>query len=233
MMLPVAILAGGLATRLRPITDKIPKALVEVAGQPFIMHQLNLLKRNAVGRVVLCVGYRGEMIQDVVGNGNQFDIKIEYSFDGKNLLGTGGAIKKALPLLGKEFFVLYGDAYLPCNYKAVQRVFKNSRKMALMTIFHNKGEWDASNVEFKDGRILDYDKKNPSDRMQHIDYGLGVFKASSFEKFPENEYIDLAQIYRVILENGELAAFEIKQRFYEIGSFDGVEEMKRYLAHNT
>src|SRR5579864_6791465 len=141
-MLPVAILAGGLATRLRPMTDKIPKALIEINGQPFIAHQLRLLAGRGIARVVLCLGYRGEMVRDYVRDGWNFGLQVNYSFDGPELRGTAGAIHQALPLLGESFFVLYGDSYLPCDYAAVEHSFTESGKPALMTVHRNDGQWD-------------------------------------------------------------------------------------------
>src|ERR1700746_2162223 len=146
--LPGAILAGGLATRLRPVTEKIPKALVEVAGRPFLEHQIELLKRNSVEEVVLCVGYLGQMIEQRYGNGETVGIRIRYSYDGPKLLGTGGALKRALGLLPDAFFVLYGDAYLPVDYQAVAATFREGDKPALMTVFANADAWDTSNVWF-------------------------------------------------------------------------------------
>lgn len=229
-MLPVAILAGGVATRLRPLTETIPKALVDVNGEPFIAHQLRLLRAKGIERVIICAGYLGEMIQECVGNGVRFGLQVEFSFDGPRLLGTGGAIKKALPLLGDAFFVLYGDSYLPCDYRAVQTEFDKSGRLALMTVFRNDGRWDKSNVEFVDGRVGAYDKRHHTPRMHHIDYGLGVFKQSAFEIVPEEQPYDLAMLYQDLLAKGELAAYEVGQRFYEIGSLEGLEETRRYLA---
>src|SRR5215813_4996024 len=153
-MLPVAILAGGLATRLRPITDRIPKALVEINGEPFIAHQLRLLHARGIRRVVLCLGYLGEMVREFVGDGQAFNLTVEYSFDGPTLRGTAGAIHQALPMLGSAFFVLYGDSWLPCDYKEAGQVFADSGKTGLMTVFRNDGRWDSSNVEFAEGRVL-------------------------------------------------------------------------------
>jgi N-acetyl-alpha-D-muramate 1-phosphate uridylyltransferase len=229
MILPVGILVGGLATRLRPITEKIPKALIKIGGQPFIAHQLKLLKKNNIERVVLCAGYFGELIRDVVGNGNQFGLHVEYSFDGPVLLGTGGALRKALPLLGDEFFVLYGDSYLDCDYHAVQLAFESSGKPALMTIFHNENRWGKSNVLCIDHAIVKYDKKNPTPEMKHLDYGLGVLKSSVFKILSGDQRCDLSNIYRDLASRGELAGFEVAQRFYEIGSKKGLAETRRYL----
>ena len=205
-MLPVAILAGGLATRLRPITERIPKALVEINGEPFIAHQLRLLHARGIRRVVLCLGYLGEMVRQFVGEGQAFGLEVEYSFDGPMLRGTAGAIHEALPLLGRAFFVLYGDSYLPCDYAGVEEAFVRSGKMGLMTVFRNDGQWDSSNVEFAAGRILAYDKRNRTPRMRYIDYGLGVFKRHAFEGLAPGSVYDLATTYQDLLAGDELAA---------------------------
>lgn len=229
-MLPIAILAGGVATRLRPLTATIPKALVDVNGEPFVAHQLRLLRANGIERVIVCAGYLGGMIQECVGNGVRFGLQVEFSFDGPRLLGTGGAIKKALPLLGEAFFVLYGDSYLLCDYRAAQIEFERSGRLALMTVFRNDGRWDRSNVEFVNGRVGAYDKRHHTPRMHHIDYGLGVFKQSAFEIVPDGQPYDLVTLYQYLLTQGELAAHETSQRFYEIGSLEGLEETRRYMA---
>jgi N-acetyl-alpha-D-muramate 1-phosphate uridylyltransferase len=228
-MLPVAILAGGLATRLRPLTETIPKALVEINGEPFLWHQLRLLRANGIESVVLCLGYLGEMVRESVRDGAAFGLHIEYSFDGPVLLGTAGALKRALPLLGDGFFVLYGDSYLPCDWAAVGRAFAESGKSGLMTVCLNNNQWDTSNVEFEGGRIVAYNKKLRTSRMRHIDYGLGVLRAAAFESVPAGETADLAALYQQLLGEGELAAYEVPGRFYEIGSLEGIQELARYL----
>jgi NDP-sugar pyrophosphorylase family protein len=228
-MLPVAILAGGLATRLRPLTYQLQKALVEIDGEPFIAHQLRLLHLNRINRIVICAAYLGEMIQAFVGDGTRFGVQVSFSFDGSHLLGTGGAIKKALSLLGDTFFVLYGDSYLPCDYAHVQTFHETTGKLSLMTVFRNDGRWDRSNVEFVDGRIAVYNKRKQSLGMHHIDYGLGIFKAAAFATVRDDRPTDLAAVYQDLLSRGELAGCEVKQRFYEIGSFEGLEETRRYL----
>ncbi len=229
-MLPVGILAGGLATRLLPLSETIPKALVEIHGEPFLGHQLRLLSASGVERAVLCVGYRGDQIRDYAGDGRAFGLQVEYSFDGPTLLGTAGALRRALPLLGDRFLVVYGDSYLPCDYRAVQQAFPDSRKAALMTVHRNEGRWDSSNVEFSEGRILAYDKANQTAAMHHIDYGLGVFCRQPFDALPEGEPADLATVYRDLLRRGELAAYEVPTRFYEIGSPEGIRELEEFLS---
>lgn len=229
---PVAILAGGLATRLRRMTEKIPKALIEVAGQPFLGHQLRLLQAAGIRKVVLCVGHRGQMIERQFRDGNRMGMELSYSNDGPELLGTGGALKKALPLLGNNFLVLYGDSYLPIDYAEPARVFVASGKLGLMTVFRNEGRWDTSNVSFVDGVIRSYDKKQPAPGMRYIDYGLGVLKAEALFGWMDNKAFDLADVYRDLIARNQLAGHEVKQRFYEIGSPEGVTELDAVLRNH-
>lgn len=228
-LFPVAILAGGLATRLRPLTDAIPKALVDINGEPFVFHQLRLLRRAGIERVVLCVGYLGEQVAERVGDGAALGLDVTYSLDGPQLLGTAGAVKRALSLLGDSFFVVYGDSYLECDYAAVQKAFVESDKPALMTVYRNEGNWDTSNVEFAGGRILAYDKRQHTPRMRHIDYGLGVFHATAFDGVRAGETCDLAALYQALLAHDRLAACEVTQRFYEVGSPAGIDELRQHL----
>ena len=226
--IPVAILAGGLATRLRPITEKIPKSLVPVAGKPFLTHQLELLQSRGIRHAVLCVGYLGEMIQRDFGS-EAFGIKLDYAFDGPKLLGTGGAIKRALPLLGHEFFVLYGDSYLPIEYKPIAAFFRRSGKLGCMTVYRNEGLYDTSNVVFADSEIKVYDKKARLPEMRHIDYGLSLFKASAFDGYSGEQPFDLAEVMGNLVRQKQLAGYEVKERFYEIGSPTGLTELEDLL----
>ena len=230
MNIPVAILAGGLATRLRPITEKIPKVLVTVAGKPFLAHQLELLRAQGITRAVLCLGYLGEQVQKDFGDGHAFDVHLDYSFDGPKLLGTGGALKKASPLLGDTFFVLYGDSYLTAPFAPIANFFKTSQKHGLMTVYRNEGLYDTSNVVFRDGRILVYDKKTRLPEMRHIDYGLSLFKSSAFEQWPAEEAFDLADVMNSLVAASDLAGYEVPERFYEIGSPTGLAELESLLS---
>ena len=169
MKLPVAILVGGLATRLRPITEIIPKAIVDVAGKPFIIGQLEYLRRQGVERVVLCTGYLGEQIQSVVGDGAEIGINVQYSQDWPTLMGTGGALRQALPLLEPKFAILYGDSYLPIDFTAVEDTFIKGGSVALMTVRRNGDRGDRSNVLFRDGRMVEYNKRSPRPETEHID----------------------------------------------------------------
>lgn len=231
--LPVAILAGGLATRLRPITEKVPKLLVEVAGEPFFSHQIRLLKAAGLTRIVLCVGYLGEKIVDLYGDGSNWGVQIDYAFDGPKLLGTGGALIAALPKLGDAFYVLYGDSYLPVDYQAVGDFFLQSGQLGLMTVYENHGRYDTSNVWFEDREIKVYDKKNKRPEMHHIDYGLGVFRTAAFDGFPRDAVVDLAEVQKSLVARRQLAGYEIKQRFYEIGSHEGLAELDALLRRRS
>lgn len=228
-MFSVAILAGGLATRLRPITEKIPKSLVEVAGKPFICHQLDYLRKQGINSVVLCIGYLGEMIQEVVGNGSRWDMHVSYSPDGPILLGTGGALRQALPLLGEHFFILYGDSYLPIDFSDVEKTYVVSGKKGLMTVLKNQNRWDKSNVEFNAGEIIEYNKNVIRPQMHYIDYGLGLLKSSALKAYPKGQSFDLSKVYNDLSLAGELAGFEVFERFYEIGSRQGIADTQDYL----
>ncbi len=232
-MLTVAILAGGRATRLGSLTKNLPKSLLEINGEPFVIHQLRLLSSRGVARVVLCVGHLGTLIQRTLGDGSKLGIQVDYSFDGPSLLGTAGAIKNALPKLGSSFFVMYGDSYLPCDYAAVARNFGCVSVLGMMTVFRNDGKWDTSNVEFESGEILAYSKTQRTPRMHYIDYGLGAFRSQAFENVPEEEPCDLAEVYSSLLKRKQLAASEVRERFYEIGSPAGLREAAEFLARTT
>lgn len=231
--IPVALLAGGLATRLRPITEKVPKVLVPVAGRPFLAHQLELLRQQGIRRVVLCIGYLGEMVVEEFGDGRDYGMELDYSFDGPVLLGTGGALRLALPKLGEQFFVLYGDSYLTCQFAPVAECFTHSGKAGLMTVYRNEGLYDTSNVVFNDGVIAIYDKNVKLPEMQHIDYGLSLFRAGVFQQYPANGKCDLAAVMTKLVKEKQLAGFEVSDRFYEIGSHSGLAELEDLLSRRA
>jgi N-acetyl-alpha-D-muramate 1-phosphate uridylyltransferase len=229
LRLPVAILAGGLATRMKPYTEQIPKSLIDVHGKPFAARQLECLAERGIRSVVLCVGHLGGMIMEAIGDGKRFGLSVQYSDEGGTLLGTGGALRKALPLLGPDFLVLYGDSLLECDYEAAERRFLASGKKGLMTVYRNDGRYDASNVLFADGTIRMYDKVRRVPDMSHIDYGLGAFTESAFEGVVPGVRVDLAVIYQNLLAEGQLAGLEVFERFYEIGSPAGLADTRRYF----
>jgi NDP-sugar pyrophosphorylase family protein len=226
----VAILAGGLATRLHPITEALPKSLVPVGGEPFLAHQLRGLAGQGFPDVVICAGHLGEQIEAFAGDGSRFGCRVRYSLDGERQLGTGGALVRALPLLGEAFISIYGDSYLREPLAPVWAAFRASGKAALMTVFRNDNQWDRSNVEFRDGEIVRYDKNATDEAMRYIDYGLGCIRSEALAAWAERESFDLADFYRVMLERGELAGFEVRERFYEIGSPGGLAETDALLS---
>jgi NDP-sugar pyrophosphorylase family protein len=230
MITDLVLLSGGLATRLRPISHSIPKSLIDINGTPFIEYQLKLLKEQGIENIVICVGYLGEQIEDLIGDGNKFGLNIRYSYDGDRLLGTAGAIKKALPYLPETFFIMYGDSYLPINFEEVSKLFTTSDKPALMTVIKNDNQWDKSNVIFSENNVIKYDKVNIVPEMNFIDYGLGIVTKTCFNCVGDGEVYDLANIYRDLAEGGKLLGFETEQRFYEVGSFDGIEEFKKIIT---
>src|SRR5579871_1803102 len=202
--MPVAILAGGLATRLRPLTEQIPKSLVDVAGEPFLSHQLRRLASNGVHRVILLVGHLGEQIQMQYGDGRAFALSIDYAFDGPSLLGTAGAIRHALPHLPERFFVMYGDSYLTCDFAAVESAFVAAGRLGLMTVFRNDGRFDTSNIELAENAIVRYDKSIRTPATRHIDYGLCAFHRSVFEALPADVPIDLARVCQDLVQRQQL-----------------------------
>lgn len=226
---PVCILAGGLGTRLGGRVRETPKPLLEVAGEPFLVHQLRLLARYETREVVLCVGYRGEQIRARIGS-ERFGIGIRYSFDatpGRD--GTLGAIRRALPLLGERFLILYGDTYLRIDYGAVARRWGESGLPAVMTVLRNEGRWDSSNVVYRDGMVIRYDKLSPTPEMQWIDYGLGGLTAHALELAPAPED-DLAVLYERLAAKSELLGFAASARFYEIGTEHALRETEAFLG---
>ena len=224
---PVCILAGGLGTRLGERVRDTPKPLLEVAGEPFLIHQLRLLAAHGVSEVVLCVGYRGEQIESRIGT-ERFGIRVLYSFDAPELDGTLGAIRRALALLGERFLILYGDTYLRIDYAAVARSWRESGLPAVMAVLRNEGRWDTSNVLYGEGMVLRYDKRSPTPEMHWIDYGLGGLTAGALEQVPDTEG-DLAVLYQRLAQRGELLGFEASERFYEIGTTAALAETDAFL----
>jgi len=228
-MLPVVILAGGQATRLYPVTKTIPKSLVTVAGRPFIDHQVALLRENGVTEIILCVGNLGKMIESHVGDGARFGCSIRYSYDGDRLLGTGGAIKKACAFLPESFMVLYGDSYLDIPMREVEECFFAAGLPALMTVYRNRGAFDASNIVLRNGRVVRYEKNVRDPAMEYIDYGLIVVRREVFDPYPADEPFDLSEVLSRLAAAGSVAACETRRRFYEIGSPRGIEETEEYI----
>jgi NDP-sugar pyrophosphorylase family protein len=230
---PVAILAGGRATRLHPLTAAVPKALLDVAGRPFIDRQLALLRRRGLRRAVLCLGHLGEQFESHLGDGARVGMALSYSHDGPTPLGTGGALRRALPLLGELCFVTYGDAYLDIDYEAMLADFRGRSQPALMAVLENDGRWDASNVLLRDGRLVRHDKERPTPDMRHIDYGVALLRRSAIERIPPDRPSDLSALYADLVARGMMGAHEVDHRFYEIGTAAGLEEARAHFAGRT
>lgn len=232
MNVNVAIIAGGLATRLRPLTETVPKAMVPIHGRPFMEHQLELLASNGFEEAVVLIGFLGEQIRDHFGDGSGFGLRLAYSEDGETLRGTGGALRKALPLLTDPFLCIYGDSYLDVPYRPILQDFLrgDARNEGLMTVYRNQGLYDTSNVHFSDGRIVRYDKKDRTSEMKHIDWGLGILRKVAFDPFKARDTFDLAEVYENLVRRGVLQGFEVFERFYEVGSFDGIRDLEEKIG---
>lgn len=230
------ILAGGLATRMRPLTTTLPKALIPVAGVPFIDHQLDWLARHGVTDVVLSIGYRGEMLSRHVGDGARWGLGLRVVDEGGDLRGTAGALRLAdeQGALEDRFLVTYGDSFLPIDFAAVWDRFASCGLPALMTVFRNDGQWDTSNVIVEGERLVLYDKHHqtqPASAFSHIDYGLLALERRIVrDQVPSGVASDLATLLHTLSLRGQLAGFEVTQRFYEIGSLSGLEDFSRWLA---
>jgi len=210
----IVVLCGGLATRLRPLSGKIAKSMMEIEGKPFLEHQLELLKKNDIFDMIFCIGYKGEQIKNYFGDGRQFGVKIRYSREKEKLLGTGGALKKAENLLDEVFLVIYGDSYLPFNFKTVIDYFNKFNKLGLMVIYKNQNRYEKSNVLVKDNLVKQYNKENPTKEMKYVDYGVSIFKKEALKLLPKDTPCDLSRLHLSLIKKNQLMAFESKIRFY-------------------
>jgi NDP-sugar pyrophosphorylase family protein len=228
---PICILAGGLGTRLGERVRDIPKPLIEVAGEPFLLHQLRLLAAHGASEIVLCVGYLGELIEQRIG-AERFGLRIAYSFDTPELDGTLGAIIRARALLGERFLVLYGDTYLRMDYSAAADGWRESGLPAMMTVLRNDGQWDTSNAVYSQGRVLAYNKRTPWSEMLWIDYGLGGLDQVALDLASSGTH-DLADLYTQLSQEGLLYGFEASERFYEIGSPEALADTDAFVRSIT
>lgn len=234
-ILPIAVLAGGRGMRLRPLTYGTPKSMLQVAGKPFIAYVLERFVQEGIKEVVLCVGQGAKKIESFVGDGRKWGLKIVYSLDREPLLGTGGAVLKALPLLGAEFLVQYGDTLLLCNYHAITKCFLSGCCKGLMTVYHNQNQWDKSNIVFKNNSIVQYSKTRTGDEIEYIDYGLLAFKKEAFAGYPRDKRMDLSVVCQDLIAEQQLQGIEVTEKFYEIGTVDAKKRTACFLesAWNT
>jgi NDP-sugar pyrophosphorylase family protein len=229
----IVVICGGLATRLYPLTQKIPKSMIKFGGKPFLEQQLDLLKKNRIFDIVLCVGYKAEQIKKYFGDGKNFGVEIKYSSDKKRLLGTGGALKKAENLLVDSFLVMYGDSYLPFNFQKAIKFFKKSNKLGMMIVFKNLNKYEPSNVEVKNNLVKSYSKKRKTKKMKYIDYGVSIYRKEALKYLPKNQVCDLTRLQQTLIKKRQLLAYPAEKRFYQIGSPDGLEEFKNYIKRKT
>ena len=229
----IVILCGGKATRLYPLTKKIPKSMMRFEGKPFLEQQLDLLKKNRIFDIVLCVGYKAEQIKKYFGDGKNFGVEIKYSSDKKRLLGTGGALKKAENLLEDSFLVMWGDSYLPFNFQKAIKFFKKSNKPGMMIVFKNLNKYEPSNVEVKNNLVKSYSKKRKTKKMKYIDYGISIYRKEVLKYLPKNQVCDLTRLQQALIKKRQLLAYPAEKRFYQIGSPDGLEELKNYIKRKT
>ncbi|MGC8550175.1 MAG: sugar phosphate nucleotidyltransferase [Acidobacteriaceae bacterium] len=225
----LALLAGGRATRLYPLTATMPKSLVPVAGEAFLGHQLRWLCGQGVTDVVICCGHLAKPIREFAGDGERFGVRVRYSEDGACALGTGGAILHALPLLGERFLVMYGDSLLTASLGAMWKAFCEQGRPGMMAVYRNENRWDASNVEICGARVVRYAKGIRDACLTHIDYGVSAFRAGVFAGMPEGRTFDLGEVLQDLISGDGLACHEVQERFYEIGSFDGLRETEAML----
>lgn len=224
----VAIVAGGLATRLGGLTRGQPKSLVRILGKPFLEYQIEFLRRGGVRDIVLCTGHLGEQIESYFGNGMRFGVDIRYSREPK-LLGTAGALKNAQSLLADTFFTLYGDSYVFIDFRAAMSHFVARGEPALMTVYKNDDLYDRSNTAVADGLVTKYSKRERTADMVYIDYGVNLFRKAVLDMVPRDEPYSLEALHQRLIEGRQLGALEITERFYEIGSVQGLREFEEYV----
>ena len=230
----VLILAGGLGTRLKSISEGRPKAMMLVNGRPFIEYQLEQLAGFGMTDIVLCVGYGGNIIQDHVGDGSRWGVQARYSFENPDsLLGTGGALVNALPFMKEQFMTLYGDSYLPIDFVEVADQFERIGHPFLMTVYKNEGLWDSSNTRIEGDIVTYYNKKAQPGEADSIDYGLSAIKRSVIEAYAEEPLpLDMARIQSELVASKQMAGFLVKERFYEIGKPEGLFEFEAWIKDN-
>jgi N-acetyl-alpha-D-muramate 1-phosphate uridylyltransferase len=226
----VAILAGGLATRLGPLTKETPKSLINIRGKPFLQYQLEFLKKGGVEDVVLCIGHLGENIGKYFGDGREFGINIKYSYDGDKLLGTAGALKNAERLLEDGFIVMYGDSYLFLDFPAVVSFFRKFDKLGLMVVYKNTDRYDKSNVVIDGNLVREYNKKMGTKDMVYIDYGASILRKEALKLVPRSQPYSLEKLFSQLIDRKQLLAYEVGRRFYQIGSLEGLHEFERYIS---
>ncbi|MCR5651455.1 MAG: HAD-IIIA family hydrolase [Lachnospiraceae bacterium] len=235
----VVVMMGGVGSRLGSLVKDTPKPLLPVCGRPFFEYELDLLKAAGFRSFLFLTGYLSSEIEECFGDGKSYGVEIRYRKDGTDengepeLLGTGGAIRNALDMLEEDFLLVYADSFMDIDYReAVCRYFSEKEKgaLSLMTLLHNGGRFDKSNVIWRDGKIVLYDKNDPSPDMDYIDYGVNMFSRSVFDSYSEGAVFDLSEVQHSLSENGRLAGLVVDKRFYEIGRPESYKEFEIYAG---
>lgn len=229
----IAVLAGGLGTKLRPMTEEMPKCMIPIRNKPFLQYQIELFKQNNIKDIVLCIGYKSEKVMDRFGDGSEFDVNIRYSVEDEGLLGTAGALKKAAPLLDEVFLLIYGDSYLMLNFKRVLDYFRKRNKLGLMVVYKNVNKYGRSDVALENGYIGVYDKNRQTGGMVYINYGLSALRKKALNSVPDGKTMSLQDFYKILIERRELLAYEVCSRFYEVGSFEGLKEFRQLVDSSS
>lgn len=216
------ILAGGLGTRLSPITVDIPKPMVLIKDKPFLEYLILMLKKHSLKRILLCVGYLGRKIEAYFGNGLRWGIEIKYSYE-KELLGTGGALKLASNLIEEKFLLLYGDSYLDINYNEFINFFERQKTTGSVVIYDNTmGDTNVKNNITIDGNLITiYDKNKKDARLKYVEAGVSIFRKRLLNLIDGNRFVSLENdIFPVLINQHELTGYKSKTRFYDIGTLD-------------
>ena len=228
MKIQVVILAGGMATRLGELTKNRPKSLVEIQGKPFLAYQLELLKDHEISDIVLCIGHLGGQIRKAFGDGSNYGVHLTYSLEDEPL-GTAGALKNAAPYLNDTFLVIYGDSYLLLDFVKIYAYFLTQQKLSLDTVFRNNDAFDASNIVIRDNMVEGYSKSEKTPDMVYIDCGAVIFHKEVLQLIPEDHFYSLEELFLRLIEKEQLLAFEVKERFYEIGSPQGLKDFEAFI----
>jgi NDP-sugar pyrophosphorylase family protein len=219
-----------MGTRLGQLTADVPKPMIPVDGKPFLEHEISLLKRSGIGDFVLCVGHLGDKVELHFGDGSRWGVKVRYSYDGPKLAGPAGALKRAGPLLEESFFVTYGDAYLRADYKGMMRALLGSERLGLMAVYHNRNRYGNSDVVVRDGRVAGYDKKRAGEGMEWVNFGVSALRRRALDLVPEGRECGEEEFYGELIRRGELLAFPVEDRFYEIGTPGSMKEFERFIT---
>jgi len=221
----IAIICGGLATRLGELSKTIPKSMILVAGKPFLEYQIENIKRHGIKDIVLCVGHLSEKIQSYFKDGSEFGVNIKYSYDGDKLLGPIGAIKNAEKMLKDEFFIMYGDSYISVDFQKVFSYYKENKKLALMVVFQNKDKYDKSNLKVNNNLVISHGEKD----ADYIDYGTSILNKKTLDFLEEDKFYSTGDFFKILIRKQELLAYEAKRRFYHIGNPEALEEIREHI----